>query len=71
VLGAVAGLRLRVPGTNGLLNWQWMTNATKYRVDSAATLNNASWQTAGQPTTNSWTNAVSGSQKFYRVFGLP
>ena len=70
VLGAVSGLRLRVQGTNALLNWQWMTNATKYRVDSAATLNNASWQTAGQPTTNSWTNAVSGSRQFYRVFGV-
>ena len=70
-LGPVAHLSLSTRGTNALLKWQWMTNATGYRVDCTPTLENPNWQTVGQPATDSWTNAISGNRQFYRVYGLP
>jgi len=54
-----------------LLNWDVFTNATNYRVDFLGSLPNTNWQTLGFTTSNSWTDTLTTTQRFYRVVGIP
>lgn len=70
ILRSVAGLRIRLRAGTAQLDWQAMSNAAEYQVESAGDLGNPNWQIAGAPDTNGWSEVVNQNQKFYRVFGL-
>jgi hypothetical protein len=66
----VTGLQIHIQNNSALLGWNAISNISEYRVESLGSLNNTTWQLLGLPTTNAWSDAVTGTQKFYRVFGL-
>lgn len=70
VLGAVTGLQIQLQNGAALLDWQQMSNAFQYQVESTSNLDNPNWQLLGLPDTNGWSDAVNEPQKFYRVFGV-
>jgi hypothetical protein len=70
------------PATNGnlfiqaqngsaFLTWDVFTNATNYRVDYLPSLVSTNWQTLGFTTSNSWSDLITSTQRFYRVVGIP
>jgi hypothetical protein len=65
-----AGLHISLQNNSVLLNWNAITNASEYQVEFLGSLNNTNWQLLGLPATNAWSDAVTSTQKFYRVFGL-
>jgi hypothetical protein len=64
------GLHIHLQNNLALLNWNAISNASEYQIQSLGSLNNTNWQLLGLPTTNAWSDAVTSTQKFYRVFGL-
>ena len=67
----VAGLRIRVQGDQALLDWTKVTNSAHYQVESIPLLHSTNWEVRGLPPTNSWTEPLISSQRFYRVFAVP
>ena len=76
-LSPVAGLSLRCAAGRAWLSWQPQTNGSGYQVEFSGKLNAANWWTAtnwsvlGFPTTNSFSEALAPTQRFYRVFLKP
>lgn len=70
VMTPVSGLHIGIQNNSALLNWNPMTNASEYWVKSLGLLNNTNWQSLGLPITNTWSDAVTVTQRFYRVFGI-
>ena len=70
-LTPAANLRIRVQGGEVTLSWQQATNVSGYLVNSLATLAANNWQTSGLPSINSWSEPLTSTQRFYRVFIRP
>ena len=64
------GLHIHLQNHSALLGWNAISNISEYQVECLGSLNNTNWQLLGLPATNAWTDAVTSTQKFYRVFGL-
>ncbi len=73
ILGSVSGLRIRLQSGSAHLDWSSFTNASSYRIEAAAALGgtNTNWQLLGLPTSNSWSDSLTATQRFYRVFAKP
>jgi hypothetical protein len=69
--GPVVGLRLRQQNTLAVLNWFLQTNASGYRVEALGNVADTNWQLLSQPATNSWSEALTTTQRFYRVWWKP
>jgi len=68
----VADLRIRVQAGQAILDWQNETNVSGYRVESIQNLGTTNWALVGEPSTNTWTQAVGTNlQRFFRVFAKP
>lgn len=71
VFTPVANLHIQTQGGLALLTWQPATNASGYRVDGLGTLATTNWQSLGLPTTNFWSDSLTATQRFYRVYVRP
>lgn len=69
--GPVVGLRLRQQNTLAVLDWLLQTNASGYRVEVLGNAADTNWQLLSQPATNSWSEALTTTQRFYRVWWKP
>ena len=67
----VTGLRLHLQGNLAILNWNQQTNIAGYQVESLGALTSTNWQVLGAPGTNSWSDPLTLTQRFYRVFYHP
>jgi hypothetical protein len=67
----VADLRIGLQGGRAVLNWRPATNGSGYRVESLPWLGYTNWQLLGLPATSGWSEALTPTQRFYRVFWLP
>jgi hypothetical protein len=67
----VNDLRIRIEGAQAMLDWGRVTNASAYRVEALGTLATTNWQSLASPTTNWWSEPLTGTQRFYRVFWNP
>ncbi len=71
ILGSVSGLTIRATSGSARLNWLGFTNAAGYRVEYIGTPANPAWQFLGQSGSNSWSDPLTATQRFYRVFATP
>jgi hypothetical protein len=73
VLGGVNGLHIRLQAGLAIVNWLPFTNASGYRIEAAGLLanTNTNWQLLGLPMSNSWSDTLTTTQRFYRVFAKP
>jgi len=67
----VAGLRIRAHDGQALLDWTHVTNSAHYRVEGIPLVDSTNWQVLGLPPTNSWTETLVSTQRFYRVSAIP
>jgi hypothetical protein len=70
-LSPMAGLQILVESSLATLSWQAAANASGYLVEGLPTLDSTDWQLLGSPTTNSWSESLTTTQRFYRVFSRP
>jgi hypothetical protein len=71
MFGPVASLRIRRQSTLAVLDWPRQTNASGYRVEALGNVADTNWQLLSQPATNSWSEALTTTQRFYRVWWKP
>jgi hypothetical protein len=50
-----------------ILNWTQATNASAYEVEALGALSATNWQSVSLPASNSWSEALTTTQRFYRV----
>jgi hypothetical protein len=63
---------LHVQLQSGLAFLTWtITNSTSYQVQASGSLNSTNWQVLGLTSNTNWTDALTSTQRFYRVVGLP
>ena len=67
----VAGLQITVRDGSAVLGWEVATNASSYRVESVGTLGETNLWQLTSALTNGWTELLTTTQRFYRVFGIP
>jgi len=67
----VAGLSLNRFKGNAVLNWVSASNASAYQVQAAGDRAITNWQLLASPATNSWSEPLTATQRFYRVFIEP
>jgi hypothetical protein len=67
----VSKLSIRLNNGLGILAWRQATNASSYRVESSGGLPLTNWQLLGLPATNSWSDPLTSTQRFYRVLYTP
>jgi hypothetical protein len=70
-LTSVNGLRLHVQTGSAMLNWNQNTNCAAFHLESTGSLNSNHWQFIGLSITNTWSDPLMPTQKFYRVFSRP
>ena len=63
-------LRVQIQGGSVVLNWN-LTNSTSYQVQAKGNLSGTNWQVLGLTSQTNWTDALSTTQRYYRVVGLP
>jgi hypothetical protein len=68
---SVSNLRLQVQKGLASLCWLPATNAAGYQVRAIGGLTMTNWQILASPVSNSWSEAVTATQRFYRVFIEP
>ena len=71
VFGPVANLRIRQQNTLAVLDWLRQTNASAYRVEALGDATSTNWLLISQPVTNSWSETLTTTQRFYRVWWKP
>jgi hypothetical protein len=67
----VSNLSLSLQNGEATLNWLQATNASDYQVQALGDLIATNWQIMASPTSNSWSESVTSTQRFYRVFIEP
>ena len=69
--GPVASLHIRLQSLLAVLEWPRQTNASGYRVEALGNMARTNWQLLSQPATNSWSESLTTTQRFYRVLWKP
>jgi len=64
-----SNLYIRLQGGAAYLSWT-ITNATSYQVLASGNLARTNWQVLGLTSNPNWTDALSPTQRYYRVVGL-
>lgn len=70
-------LHVKLQGGAAVLNWSTFTNlttsqvSTGYQVQASGSLTGANWHLLGLTSSTNWSDALSPTQRFYRVLGLP
>jgi hypothetical protein len=70
-LNPVSALRIRLNNGLAILEWPQATNASSYRIETSGKLPLTNWQLLSLPATNSWSEPLTSTQRFYRVFSSP
>jgi hypothetical protein len=70
-LKPVSELRIRLNSGLAILEWRQATNASSYSVETSGGLLLTNWQLLSLPATNSWSDPLTSTQRFYRVFYAP
>jgi hypothetical protein len=68
---ASPSLYIHLQSGSALLNWDTFPNSSSYQVQAIGSLGGTNWQLLGLTTTNSWSDTLSTTQRFYRVVGIP
>ena len=68
---SLAGLRLDLVKGRAVLSWSNVLSATGYQVKTAGNPASTNWQVLATPATNYWSEALTSTQRFYRVFSVP
>jgi hypothetical protein len=66
-LTPVGNLHIRLQNGVAILNWTQATNASAYEVEALGALSATNWQSVSLPASNSWSEALTTTQRFYRV----
>ena len=66
-----AGLQVHLQSGLAILNWLPATDVPGYQVQAIGDLTMTNWQILASPASNSWSEAVTATQRFYRVFIRP
>jgi hypothetical protein len=64
-------LYLQLQNGSACLTWNPFTNSAIYQVQSAGSLISPNWQALGLTSNTNWSDALSPTQRFYRVIGFP
>lgn len=67
----VGRLAIQLAKGRAVLNWTTATNASAYQVQGIGSPGNTNWQILSSPATNYWSEALTATQRFYRVFITP
>ena len=67
----VTGLRIRRQNGQAVLDWQADTNATGYEVHASPQPSGAAWHSVAAPTTNTWSEPATNTQRFFQVLAHP
>ena len=64
-------LQIQLKTGQASLNWLSATNGSGYQVQAVSTPTMTNWQIMAYPASNSWSEALTATQRFYRVFIQP
>ena len=67
----VGSLRINLLKGKALLNWLVESNASAYQVQAVGDLAMTNWLILASPATNFWSEPLTSTQRFYRVFVEP
>jgi hypothetical protein len=67
-LNPVSDLRIRLQGGQAVLDWNERTNCWLYQIEGMGDLAATNWQRLASPLTNSWSEPLGATQRFYRAF---
>jgi len=67
----VGSLRISLQKDSAILDWLAASNASAYQVQAVGDLTLTNWQILASPASNSWSEPVTTTQRFYRVFIEP
>ncbi len=70
VLYPTGNLRLHLQSGSAVLDWDVFTNVSSYRVEYLGGLAGTNWQSLGSLTNRTWSDALTTTQRFYRVIGI-
>jgi hypothetical protein len=62
-------LHIQLQSGSAFLAWT-ITNSTSYQIQANGSLNSTNWQVLGLTSKTNWTDALTATQRFYRVVGL-
>lgn len=70
-LTTVDGLQIIAKNGAACLTWNNETNVPAYEVQELGDLTTTNWQILAMPGSNTWSDAMTSTQRFYQVFNLP